>query len=281
MNFNLPPSPDTDAFRLFDGDSVSVDAFSEHWLVQTRDVEFPDRIQEKAGWKSIWHKRLETEAKRPPERVAGQQLLEPIEAAEHGIRYEIDFQAGYSQGIFLDQRINRSAVRERVQPGDRVLNTFAYTCAFSVVAALGGATGTSVDLSRNYLDWGKRNFARNEIDADEHFFTRGDTFDWLRRWAKTGISFDGIVLDPPTFSRNDKGKVFRVERDFGDLVELALALLNPGGWMLCCTNFRGLSTRDFSETVRAAAGRSAKLESRAMPPEFSGERYLKSIWVEI
>lgn len=281
MKLAAPPSPDTDAFRLFDGSSVSVDTFAGHWLVQTRDVGFPSWISRKTGWKSIWRKRLETEDKQPPERVAGQQLREPIEASEHGVRYEIDFQAGYSQGIFLDQRLNRLAVRERVQPGDRVLNTFAYTCAFSVVAALGGATATSVDLSRNYLDWGKRNFALNKLDAGEHFFTRGDTFDWLRRWAKSGVRFDGVVLDPPTFSRNDKGKVFRVERDYGELVGLACSVLNPGGWMLCCTNFRGISARNFEETVRAAAGRGAKLESRQMPPEFTDERYLKSLWVEL
>ena len=68
----------------------------------------------------------------------------------------------------LDQRWNRSAVRERVGEGDRVLNTFAYTCAFSVVAALGGATATSVDLSKNYLEWGKRNFVLNELDPADN-----------------------------------------------------------------------------------------------------------------
>lgn len=281
MQLACPPSSDTDAFRLLDGESVCIDTFAANWLVQTRGAAFPGQIRTESGWRSLWHKRLEIDHRQAPEHVAGRQFSAPFEVTEHGVRFEIDFQAGYSQGLFLDQRLNRLAVRERVRPGDRILNTFAYTCGFSVVAALAGATTTSVDLSKNYLEWGKRNFQRNGLSPGDHFFTRGDTFDWFRRWDKSGIRFDGIVLDPPTFSRNSKGKVFRVGNDLGELIELARGVLNPGGWLLCCTNFRGIAAWDFESLARAAAGRGAKLETRPMPPEFTAEAYLKTVWVDL
>ena len=74
---------------------------------------------------------------------------------------------------------------------------------------------TSIDLSGNYLAWGKRNLVANGCDPGAHYFVRGDVLDWLRQFAKKGRKFDGIVLDPPTFSRVKRGKgVFRVEKDY-------------------------------------------------------------------
>ena len=88
-----------------------------------------------------------------------------------------------------------------------------------------------------------------------------------------------MVLDPPTFSRNAKGKVFRVEKDFGELVELR-TVVNPGGWMLCSTNYRGMTGPYFRGLVRAAAGRGSQVDLREMPPEFGADDYLKTAWVE-
>ena len=279
--FAEPPGPDTDAFRLFAGENVAIDSFAGHWLVQTRDAEFPAWVNDCADPRSVWWKRLERENRESPSFVRGENPDGPIVAQEHGAAFEIDFTAGYSHGIFLDQRLNRQAVRAHVENGHRILNTFAYTCAFSVVAAQAGATATSLDLSHNSLEWGKRNFRHNGLKSADHFFTRGDTFDWLRRWAKSGIRFHGIILDPPTFSRNQKGKVFRVEKNYGELIELAARILEPGGWMLACTNFRGLDAPAFERLISAALPkRPANLESRPMPPEFGREGYLKSVWVE-
>ena len=275
------PDPDTNAYRLYSSERVAIDTFAGHWLVQTRDVELPDWISKRREPRSVWWKRLERENREPPSHVSGENLAAPFVVTEHGAKFEIDFQAGYSQGIFLDQRLNRQAVRELGASGGRVLNTFAYSCAFSVVAALGGATVTSVDLSKSYLEWGKRNFALNELEAAGHFFTRGDTFAWLKRWAKSGVRFDGVILDPPTFSRNEKGKVFRVEKNYGELIELAAKVLNPGGWILASTNFRGVQPGKFKDIVAAGLPkRAVNLESRPMPPEFAGDDYLKTVWVK-
>ncbi|MEM1084631.1 MAG: class I SAM-dependent rRNA methyltransferase [Verrucomicrobiota bacterium] len=277
----------TDAFRLVDGDGdglpgIELEAFAGRWLVSTRDARISPELLEvfhKTGH-SVYHKRLDQQQKESPVLLSGPEQLEPFIALENGARFEISFQSGYSQGIFLDQRDNRRTLRERMQPGMTLLNTFAYTGAFSVVAALGGAETTTLDLSQPYLDWAKRNFTLNDVDPATQYFCKGDTFHWLRRFAKQGRRFDAIVLDPPTFSRDKDGKVFRVEKDYGRLVELAAACLSKDGLILACTNCRQLDERAFETQVRRSLPRPIKIESAPMPFDFTGEAYLKSLWIE-
>ncbi|MEO0447424.1 MAG: class I SAM-dependent methyltransferase [Verrucomicrobiota bacterium] len=274
------PSSDTDAYRLGAWGGASVDGFSGHWVIETREEALPAWVR--AGHseaKSIWWKQLSSRDQHPPQLIQGEPPADLLTVREHGTAFEVDLGGGYSQGIFLDQRLNRQEVARRMGPGKRLLNLFAYTCGFSVVAARIGASTTSVDLSRNYLAWGKRNFLHNGLDPEEHYFTRGDAMDWLSRWRKSGVRFDGVILDPPTFSRAE-GKVFRVERDYGELVEKAWAVLDPGGWLLCCTNYRDLDADSFRSLVRRALGPRRSLVDWPMPPEYGGDTYLKTIWVE-
>ena len=285
-------SDDTNAFRLFDAEGdgaadVVVDCYDGHWVVSRKLGGCPNWLLGE-GAKSVWLKLLEQGEKSAPELVEGEAPEMPFLVSESGVNFEIDLTAGYSQGIFLDQRLNRRRVGELVRAagGGRMLNTFAYTCGFSAVAAAAGAVTTSIDLSGNYLEWGKRNLVANGCDPGAHYFVRGDVLDWLRQFAKKGRKFDGIVLDPPTFSRVKRGKgVFRVEKDYAALVELAAKVCGDGGWILCCTNHRGLEPWRFESMVVSGlrqAGREAPgLEPVGMPPEFSGEQYLKSIWVQL
>lgn len=281
----------TSALRLIDGDGdglpgVFLDTYAGRWLVSTREPVLDPQIRQwlksQPERTSYW-KQLDQHEKDDPTHIAGPEQSEPFIAKESGVAYRIHFKAGYSQGIFLDQRLNRQRVRKFSGEGKTVLNTFAYTGAFSVCSALAGATTTTLDLSQVYLDWAKENFRTNDLTPEDHYFCKGDTFHWLKRFARQGRTFDGIILDPPTFSRDDKGKVFRVEKDYDRLVALAYSCLAKGGWLLCCTNCRKLDPRDFTKMVRLGAGgndRRAKITALEMPEEYSGENYLKSIWVE-
>ena len=284
-------SGDTNALRLLDGEGdgatdVVVDSFDQHWVVSRKMGGCPNWLRG-AGARSLWLKLLEQGEKSAPVLIDGEAPEMPFLVSEHGVKFEIDLTAGYSQGLFLDQRLNRKRVAELVRRagGGTVLNTFAYTCGFSAVAASAGATATSIDLSGNYLDWGRRNLAANGCDPGDHYFVKGDVMAWLRQFAKKGRKFDGVVLDPPTFSRVRGGRgVFRVERDYAALVESAARVCAEGGWILCCTNHRGLARHRFEKLVRSGlgrAGRQADLESAEMPPEFRGERYLKSLWLRL
>lgn len=279
--------PGTDAFRLIDGDGdglpdIELEDFAGRWLLSTRDREVPPAM---SAWlrdqgRTVYWKRLDQQQKESPSRLAGPSCEEPFTIHEGGLAFEISFQSGYSQGIFLDQRDNRAELRSRLKPGTTLLNTFSYTGAFSVYAAAAGAIATTLDLAQPYLDWAKRNFSLNGFDPAEHFFCKGDTFQWLARFAKQGRKFDGIVLDPPTFSRDKEGKVFRVEKDYGRLAELAFACLAPGGFILASTNCRTLTPRAFEAQVRGATRRSIQTRLAPMPADFTGEPYLKSLWVE-
>jgi 23S rRNA (cytosine1962-C5)-methyltransferase len=285
-------SSDTNAYRLFDGEGdgaadVEVDCYDGHWVVSRKMGGCPAWLHG-AGARSLWLKLLEQGEKDAPVLIEGEAPEMPFLVRENGVNFEIDLEAGYSQGIFLDQRLNRKRVGELVREagGGTVLNTFAYTCGFSAVAAAAGATTTSIDLSGNYLEWGKRNLTANGCDPAEHYFVKGDVQEWLRQFAKKGRKFDGVVLDPPTFSRVKGGKgVFRVEKDYAALVELAVRECADDGWLLCCTNHRGLEPWRFESMVRAglrdAGCEEAEVEPAEMPPEFSGEQYLKSLWVRV
>ena len=290
----LRPAPNerTTAWRTFTGEGlrwggVWIDVFDGHWLVQTRKDKFPEALHEAVPElaRSLWWKRRDKEQKAAPRWIAGEKIDEPFLAEENGMKFWIDFQAGYSQGIFLDQRENRRRVRDHSFPDDRVLNTFAYTGAFSIAAAKAGAITSTLDLSKNYLEWAKRNFTANDLDPADHYFCKGDVFEWLRTFRRQERLFRGVILDPPTFSRNRKGKVFKVERDYPDLVRLACGVLEEEAWLLCCANTHGVSTVAFEKAVREGVrqGRriTQKVESHPMPPEFAGEDYLKSVWVNV
>ena len=249
------------------------------------------------------HVRRTTTAETSPQLVSGDAAPERFVIRENGVKYEMSFNEGYSVGLFLDQRDNRRRlltnhtaanfdllpIAESPEPRAEILNTFAYTCGFSVCAALAGARTTSLDLSKKYLEWGKRNFALNGLDAAQHDFIYGDTFDWMRRLAKKGRAFDAIILDPPTFSQSKESGVFRAEKDYGKLVTAALPLLKPGGVLLASTNAADLLPEKFLDQVNEAvyAVRRKILQQHYVPqpPDFPISRdepaYLKTVWLRI
>ena len=230
----------------------------------------------------MWFKKLDKNDKESARCEEGDPAIGQITIKENNVRYLVDLEIGYSQGIFLDQRDNRSEVRAKSSE-IRVLNCFSYTCAFSVVAALGGAVSTtSIDLSNSYLQWGKRNFQLNGIDPDrdEHYFCRGDVFEWLRQFRKKGRMFGGVILDPPSFSRAGKRGVFSAEKDYSLLVSEAAHLIERGGWVLASCNHRGISSEKFLNALTIGidnARRKIKtIDRKQMASDFSGEEYLKA-----
>ena len=276
--------PETDAFRVSDGapwPGVFIDALADRLLVSLRDTVLPPALKDmlKATGRPVYVKRLDKDVKEPPLFLCGPEASLRFVIQENGVRYLMDMGAGYSQGIFLDQRGNRAELRSLCHQGMRVLNTFAYTGAFSVCAALAGAQTTTLDLAQPCLSWCRENMALNGIDPDDHFFCKGDALHWMDRFARQGRKFDIIVLDPPTFSRDEKGRVWRVEKDYDHLVNLAAAILSPGGRILCSTNCRKLSMSAFRRMVSAGIP-SARLISVPMPFDFDGEDYLKCIWAQ-
>ncbi len=233
--------------------------------------------------------------------LAGPEDRKQGEILEWGTRYHLDFTEGYSVGLFLDQRENRWRILENqiaagfeVFPDSgpeppRVLNTFAYTCGFSVCAARAGASVVSVDLSKKYLEWGKRNFLLNGLDPDQHEFLYGDVFGWVKRFVRREQRFDLVILDPPTFSRSKEWGVFKVSRDLAGLVERVVPLLRDGGRLLVSCNPAYWHPEAFTHAVETAVGRAGRRVGRraysTQPWDFGlvsgGEAYLKVWWLEV
>jgi len=260
--------------------------------------------------RGVYHKILNRQIRRAaasessPQFVFGEPASEAFVIRENGVQFELSFNEGYSTGLFLDQRDNRRRLLTGHAAADfplfnsklktqnsklEVLNVFAYTCGFSVCAARARARTTSLDLSKKYLEWGRRNFAQNGLDPAVHDFIFGDAFDWMKRLAKKGRAFDAVVLDPPTFSQSKAGGAFRAEKDFGRLVNAALPLVKPGGVLFASTNAAGLPPEVFLETIAdAVAGAGRKITQQhyvPQPPDFPISRaepgYLKTVWLRV
>lgn len=222
--------------------------------------------------------------------AAGDVVSEALVVREVDWRLEVRLYDGLSTGVFLDQRENRAFVRDwcaaRVKRGEPVslLNTFAYTCAFSVAGAMGGATTTSVDVSGRYLDWGKRNLALNGFDVEgeegSHRFVRMDTFEFFAYAERKGLKYDLIVLDPPSFaagSKKDKVAPWSSVEGYARLVSVAVKRLSSGGMVLASTNTvelcRDNGKRFEREVVKGLGGKKPKwVELPAAPLDFAGER---------
>lgn len=304
----------TDACRLIHGASDGwpgwyVERLGEFLLSQSEH----DLGEDQKKWlnsvpriRGVYHKRLDRHVRKSSvpaassELAIGERAQERFMIRENGIHYELSFQEGYSVGLFLDQRDNRRRFLVNHiaagfplftgnARGREILNAFAYTCGFSVCAAKAGARTTSLDLSKKYLDWGRRNFELNDLNPAEHDFIYGDVFDWFRRLAKKQRAFDAIVLDPPTFSQSKENGVFRAEKDYGKLVTAALPLLKPDGVLLASTNAATLEPERFLEmihdTARAQRRRIVQEHYVPQPPDFPVSRaepaYLKTAWLRL
>jgi 23S rRNA (cytosine1962-C5)-methyltransferase len=199
---------------------------------------------------------------------------------ERGVCYGLDFGAGYSTGLFLDQRENRQFVR-RAAPR-RMLNCFAYTCAFSVVAGLAGAETLSIDLSRKSLNRGRDNFMLNRLATDRHRFMADDVISVLPRLARKGECFDTIILDPPTFSRSRTGRAWQIEHDFEKLLLAALEVAERDGKILLSTNCTRLNERALEVMGRfclKATRRAGSFQATAQLLDFPPGVAARSLWM--
>ena len=157
-------------------------------------------------------------------------------AKELDVNFKLQLSAGYSPGLFLDQRSNRSWVQKNAA-GKKILNLFSYTSLFSVYAALGKAEQvTTVDVSANFLNWSRENFKLNHLEAEKYEFFSQDSLLFLKGSIKRGRKWDLIICDPPSFGRS-KDSVWKIEKDLPELASLLMECLAPSGKILFTCNY--------------------------------------------
>ena len=183
------------------------------------------------------------------ERQRGSQQYEKLAAEksrmvveEGGHKFYVNLTDYLDTGLFLDHRITRGMVQAQAE-GKRVLNLFAYTGAFSVYAAAGGARSTTtVDMSHTYLDWAQANLELNGLTGRQHRIIHSDVFSFLKDPVRQKELYDIIVLDPPTYSKSKRmDGDFDIQRDQVFLIRSVLDLLKPDGVLYFSTNFRKFS----------------------------------------
>ncbi|MDA7906334.1 bifunctional 23S rRNA (guanine(2069)-N(7))-methyltransferase RlmK/23S rRNA (guanine(2445)-N(2))-methyltransferase RlmL [Mariniblastus sp.] len=190
---------------------------------------------------------------------------------EGGLKFAVNLVDYVDTGLFLDHRTTRRMVQAEAA-GKDFLNLFAYTGSFSVYAVKGGATrATTVDLSKNYLDWAKRNFQLNGIDPLQHQFVAEDTIDFLETAAEDKRKrFDLAIVDPPTFSNSKQTELdWDVQERHCELLEKVHAVMRLGGVVYFSTNFRRFK---FDEKYLGDLFEFHEISKQTVPEDFRNRR---------
>ena len=292
----------TTAFRLFnqEGDGfggLTVDLYGDYavfsWynsyvyqIRQTISEAFRQVFPEVLGtYEKIRFKGLDYESAH----VYGQEAPDFFTVLENGVLYQVFMNDGLMTGIFLDQHEVRGSLVDGLAMGKSLLNMFSYTAAFSVAAAMGGASQTtSVDLAKRSRELSQAHFQANGLSTDEHRFIVMDVFEYFKYAKRKALTYDVIVLDPPSFARNKK-QTFSVAKDYHKLISQSLEILNPGGIIIASTNAANVSRQKFTEQIdKGFAGRSYQILNKyGLPADFAynkkdeSSNYLKVISMKV
>ena len=292
----------TTAFRLFnqEGDGfggLTVDLYGDYavfsWynsyvyqIRQTISEAFRQVFPEVLGaYEKIRFKGLDYESAH----VYGQEAPDFFTVLENGVLYQVFMNDGLMTGIFLDQHEVRGSLVDGLATGKSLLNMFSYTAAFSVAAAMGGASQTtSVDLAKRSRELSQAHFQANGISTDDHRFIVMDVFEYFKYAKRKDLTYDVIVLDPPSFARNKK-QTFSVAKDYHKLISQSLEILNPGGIIIASTNAANVSRQKFTEQIdKGFAGRSYQILNKyGLPADFAynkkdeSSNYLKVISMKV
>ena len=292
----------TTAFRLFnqEGDGfggLTVDLYGDYavfsWynsyvyqIRQTISEAFRQVFPEVLGtYEKIRFKGLDYESAH----VYGQEAPDFFTVLENGVLYQVFMNDGLMTGIFLDQHEVRGSLVDGLAMGKSLLNMFSYTAAFSVAAAMGRASQTiSVDLAKRSRELSQAHFQANGLSTDDHRFIVMDVFEYFKYAKRKGLTYDVIVLDPPSFARSKK-QTFSVAKDYHKLISQSLEILNPGGIIIASTNAANVSRQKFTEQIdKGFAGRSYQILNKyGLPADFAynkkdeSSNYLKVISMKV
>ena len=146
---------------------------------------------------------------------------------EYGVLLKTNILRGHKTGFFLDQRENRRLIG-KMSSGKTLLDVFSYIGGFSMHALRGGARKVlSLDMSNQALEMAMTNARLNHLEGK--YSTRaGDAFILLNELIQEGKSFDIVVIDPPSFAKNEKERISALKK-YKTLTELGVKLTRPGG----------------------------------------------------
>ena len=297
--------PDTNAFRIFNGEGdgiggLTIEYFDGYYVINWYSkgiYKFRDEVINSlkilVEFKGIYQKKRFSEEGKYIEQddfIMGERADSPIIVKENGVNFAVYLNEGAMVGVFLDQREVRKAIRDKYSRNKTVLNTFSYTGAFSVYAALGGSKKTtSVDLANRSLAKTIEQFSINEIDYEAQDIIVEDVFKYFKYAVKKEFKFDLVILDPPSFAKSKDFK-FSADKDYKYLLKQAITVTQDKGIIVASTNCSSFNMDKFKEFIRDAFKESNLnykiLEEYTLPcdfktiPEFKEGDYLKVVFIE-
>lgn len=297
--------PDTTAFRVFNGEGdgiggLTIEYFEGFFVInwyskgiyKFRD-EVINSLKTLVNFKGIYQKKRFSEDGKYIEQddfIMGERADDPLIVKENGVNFAIYLNEGAMVGVFLDQREVRKKIRDVYSIGKTVLNTFSYTGAFSVYAALGGAKKTtSVDLANRSLSKTIEQFSINNIDYEAQDIVVEDVFKYFKYAVKKELKFDLVILDPPSFAKS-KDFIFSADKDYKDLLKEAILVTADDGVIVASTNCSSFNMEKFKEFISVAFKESNEkyeiVEEFSLPtdfktiPEFKEGNYLKVVFIK-
>ena len=298
-------SPDTTAFRFFNGEGdgiggLIIDHYDGHYVINwyskgiyTFKEYVLQALKETVEVKSIYEKKrfdMKGQYVEDDDFILGEQPEFPLLVKENGAQFAVYLNDGAMVGVFLDQRDVRRTIRDKYSKGKHVLNMFSYTGAFSVFAALGGATKTtSVDLANRSLSKTEEQFKVNSINPEEHHIVVMDVFNYFKYAIKKNLKFDMVILDPPSFAKSKKF-TFSAAKDYKNLLKETIQITENNGIIVASTNCSTFDMKKFKQFINDAFKESNEgykiLEQFSLPadfktiPEFKEGNYLKVVFIK-
>ncbi|MGL4362959.1 MAG: class I SAM-dependent rRNA methyltransferase [Cellulosilyticaceae bacterium] len=276
----------TTAFRVFNGEGdgiggLTIDYYNGYYVISWYNegiYTFKDCIIQQlikvASPIGIYQKKRFNEGGQYIEEndfVCGVEPVFPLIVKENNVNFAVYLNDGAMVGVFLDQRNVRQTIKEKYSNHKNVLNTFSYTGAFSVFAALGGAITTSVDLANRSLAKTREQFEINGIDASKHNIIVEDVFKYFKYAVKKQLKFDMVILDPPSFARSKKF-TFSASKDYKNLLKEAIAITEKNGVIVASTNCNLFDMDKFKYFIEQAFNESSCkyeiLEIFTLPEDF-------------
>lgn len=287
----------TNAFRLYHKDIPEypyiIDIYDDHALIyeQGKKIELIDDDKRTTHFKEVsrtledlflipadnQHYRLRERKKGKTQYQAlNHKRTNLLTIHEHSLKFLVNLDDYLDSGLFLDHRPLRKYLIENCHC-KKVLNLFCYTGSLSVAAAVGGASVTSVDLSKTYLEWSKKNFLINDLSVSQHHFLQEDILSFLKRPPFSKNEFDLILLDPPSFSNSKRMKTeLDIERDHVELILQVTQYLSDEGTLIFSTNKKKFKMDERLSSMLVIK----EMTHWTIPQDFKGSNIHRSFFIQ-
>lgn len=292
----------TTVFRVFNGEGdgvggLTIDHFDGFYLLTWYSLgiyqfkkDILEALKNSVEYKGIYQKkRFDTKGQYLDDTddfICGIKAPEPLIVKENAVSFAIYLDDGAMVGVFLDQREVRKTIRDKYSKDKTVLNTFSYTGAFSVFAALGRASKTtSVDLANRSRPKTEEQFRINDIDVEAQDIIVEDVFNYFKYAVRKKLSFDLVVLDPPSFARSKK-HTFSAGKDYVKLLKEAIQITNKDGVIVASTNASNFDMKKFRDFIAKAFkelnGKYSIEDTFSLPKDFRiNERFREGNYLKV